>query len=182
MSDLFAARAQMGTLLAFHIIFAVLGMGLPVLLVVAEGMWLRTGNPVYLALAKRWSKAFAVLFAVGAVSGTVLSFELGLLWPRFMEFAGGIIGMPFSAEEFAFFIEAIFLGLYLYGWNRLSPKVHWLCGIPILISGTFLAIFVVSTNAWMNSPSDFRIVEVRSSTSIRSRQCSMRPGFSMRCT
>jgi cytochrome d ubiquinol oxidase subunit I len=157
MSDLFAARAQMGTSLAFHIVFAVLGMGLPLLLVAAEGMWLRTGNPVYLTLAKRWSKSFAVLFAVGAVSGTVLSFELGLLWPRFMEFAGGIIGMPFSAEGFAFFIEAIFLGLYLYGWNRLTPRAHWLCGIPIAISGTLSAIFVVSANAWMNSPAGFRI-------------------------
>lgn len=159
MSDLFAARAQMGTSLAFHIVFAVIGMGLPVLLVTAEGLWLKTGNPVYLALAKRWSKAFAVLFAVGAVSGTVLSFELGLLWPRFMDFAGGIIGMPFSAEGFAFFLEAIFLGLYLYGWNRLSPLAHWLCGIPIVISGALSAIFVISANAWMNSPAGFKIVD-----------------------
>lgn len=121
MSHLLAARAQMGTSLAFHIIFASLGIGLPLLFVIAEGLALRTGNPVYLALAKKWTKAFAILFAVGAVSGTVLSFELGLLWPRFMSYAGGIIGMPFSLEGFAFFIEAIFLGLYLYGWNRLSP-------------------------------------------------------------
>ena len=159
MSNLFAARAQMGSSLAFHIIFAALGMGLPVLLVAAEGLWLKTGNPVYLALARRWSKAFAVLFAVGAVSGTVLSFELGLLWPEFMKFAGGIIGMPFSAEGFAFFIEAIFLGLYLYGWNRLSPRAHWLCGLPIAVSGAFSAIFVISANAWMNSPSGFNIVD-----------------------
>lgn len=157
MSDLFAARAQMGTSLAFHIVFAVLGMGLPVLLVIAEGLWLRTGNPVYLALAKRWSKGLAILFAVGAVSGTILSFELGLLWPGFMKFAGGIIGMPFSAEGFAFFIEAIFLGLYLYGWDRLSPRAHWLCGIPIAVSGSLSAIFVVAANAWMNSPAGFRI-------------------------
>jgi cytochrome bd ubiquinol oxidase subunit I len=156
-SDLFAARAQMGISLAFHIVFAVLGMGLPVLLVIAEGLWLRTGNPVYLALAKRWAKALAILFAVGAVSGTILSFELGLLWPGFMRFAGGIIGMPFSAEGFAFFIEAIFLGLYLYGWDRLSPRAHWLCAIPIAVSGTLSAIFVVSANAWMNSPTGFRI-------------------------
>lgn len=158
MSDLTAARVQMGTSLAFHIVFAVLGMGLPVLLLVAEGLWLRTGDAVYLALAKRWSKAFAILFAVGAVSGTILSFELGLLWPRFMAFAGGIFGLPFSAEGFAFFIEAIFLGLYLYGWDRLSPRAHWLCTIPIAVSGTLSAIFVVAANAWMNSPSGFRIV------------------------
>lgn len=159
MSDLFAARAQMGSSLAFHIIFASLGMGLPVLLVVSEGLWLKTENPVYLTLARRWSKAFAVFFAVGAVSGTVLSFELGLLWPEFMKFAGGIIGLPFSAEGFAFFLEAIFLGLYLYGWSRLSPVTHWLCGIPIAVSGTLSAIFVISANSWMNSPSGFTIVD-----------------------
>ncbi len=118
MSDLFAARAQMGSSLAFHIVFAALGMGMPLAMLAAEGLWLRTGDEVYRQLARTWSKAFGVLFAVGAVSGTILSFELGLLWPRFMEFAGGIIGMPFSLEGFAFFLEAIFLGLYLYGWER----------------------------------------------------------------
>lgn len=159
MSDLLAARVQMGTSLAFHIVFAVLGMGMPILLLVSEGLWLRSGKPVYLALARRWAKGFAILFAVGAVSGTILSFELGLLWPRFMEHAGGIIGLPFSAEGFAFFIEAIFLGLYLYGWDRLSPRAHWLTAIPIAISGTLSAIFVISANAWMNSPSGFRIVD-----------------------
>jgi cytochrome d ubiquinol oxidase subunit I len=158
-SDLLAARVQMGTSLAFHIVFAVLGMGLPVLLLITEGLWLRTGNPVYLALARRWAKGFAILFAVGAVSGTILSFELGLLWPEFMRYAGGIIGLPFSAEGFAFFIEAIFLGLYLYGWDRLSPRAHWLCAFPIAISGTMSAIFVISANAWMNSPAGFRIVD-----------------------
>ena len=152
LTDLLAARAQMGTSLAFHIVFAVLGMGLPVLLLITEGLWLRTGNPVYMALVRRWSKGFAILFAVGAVSGTILSFELGLLWPIFMRYAGGIIGLPFSAEGFAFFIEAIFLGLYLYGWDRLSPRAHWLTAFPIAISGTASAIFVISANAWMNSP------------------------------
>ena len=137
MTDLLAARLQMATALAFHIIFAALGMGLPLLLVITEGLWLKTGNPVYLALVKRWVKAFAILFAVGAVSGTVLSFLLGLLWPGFMRYAGGIIGLPFSAEGFAFFTEAIFLGLYLYGWDRLSPRAHWLASIPIAISGAF---------------------------------------------
>jgi cytochrome d ubiquinol oxidase subunit I len=159
MSDLMVARTQMGTSLGFHIIFAALGIGLPLLMVIAEGIYLRTGNPNYLALAKRWSKAFAILFAVGAVSGTILSFLLGLLWPRFMDYAGGIIGMPFSMEGFAFFIEAIFLGIYLYGWNRLSPRAHWLSGIPVAIAGAFSGIFVVSANAWMNSPSGFDIVD-----------------------
>jgi cytochrome d ubiquinol oxidase subunit I len=145
--------------LGFHIIFAALGIGLPLLMVIAEGIGLRTGKPEYMALARRWSKAFAMIFAVGAVSGTILSFELGLLWPGFMKFAGGIIGMPFSMEGFAFFIEAIFLGMYLYGWNRLSPRAHWLTGIPVAIAGLLSGIFVVSANAWMNSPAGFRIVD-----------------------
>jgi cytochrome d ubiquinol oxidase subunit I len=159
MSDLFAARAQMGSSLAFHIVFAALGMGMPVAMLVAEGLWLRSGDEAYLQLARTWSRAFGVLFAVGAVSGTILSFELGLLWPRFMEFAGGIIGMPFSLEGFAFFLEAIFLGLYLYGWERLSPRAHWLTGVPIAISGVTSAIFVVAANAWMNTPAGFRLVD-----------------------
>jgi cytochrome d ubiquinol oxidase subunit I len=147
----------MGTSLGFHIVFAVLGVGLPLLMLIAEGLWLRTKDPVWLALAHRWSKAFGILFAVGAVSGTTLSFELGLLWPRFMAFSGAIFGLPFSAEGFAFFIEAIFLGLYLYGWDRLSPVAHWLTAIPIAVSGAASSVFVVMANAWMNSPTGFRL-------------------------
>ncbi len=116
MSDLFAARTQMALSLGFHILFAVVGIGMPLLMVAAERRWLATRDPVYLELARRWANGTAILFAVGAVSGTVLSFELGLLWPGFMEMAGPIIGMPFSLEGFAFFTEAIFLGIYLYGW------------------------------------------------------------------
>jgi cytochrome bd ubiquinol oxidase subunit I len=159
MSDLMVARTQMATALGFHIIFAAIGIGLPLLMVIAEGISLRTGNPHYMALAKRWSKAFAITFAVGAVSGTILSFLLGLLWPRFMEYAGGIIGMPFSMEGFAFFIEAIFLGIYLYSWDKISPRAHWLSGIPVAIAGALSGIFVVSANAWMNSPAGFDIVD-----------------------
>jgi cytochrome d ubiquinol oxidase subunit I len=151
------ARATMGTSLGFHIVFAVLGVGLPLLMSVAEGLALWRRDEAWMALARRWSKAFGILFAVGAVSGTVLSFELGLLWPRFMAFSGGIFGLPFSAEGFAFFIEAIFLGLYLYGWNRLSPIQHWLTSIPIAISGAASSVFVVMTNAWMNSPAGFQL-------------------------
>jgi cytochrome d ubiquinol oxidase subunit I len=123
---------------------------------IAEGLYLRTGERVYLDLAKRWAKGTAVLFAVGAVSGTVLSFELGLLWPKFMEHAGAIIGMPFSLEGFAFFTEAIFLGLYLYGWERLPGKAHWLAGVIVAVSGIFSGIFVVMANAWMNAPTGFQ--------------------------
>jgi len=145
--------------LAFHIVFAALGIGMPPLMAMAEGMYLRTKQPVYLDLCHRWVKGTAILFAVGAVSGTVLSFELGLLWPGFMEHAGAIIGMPFSLEGFAFFTEAIFLGVYLYGWNRVSPLIHWLSGVVVALSGIFSGIFVVTANAWMNSPAGFKIVD-----------------------
>ena len=158
MSDLLAARSQMAVSLAFHIIFAVIGVGMPALMVLAERRWQKTGDPVYLDLARRWSKGTAILFAVGAVTGTVLSFELGLLWPGFMEFAGGIIGMPFSLEGFAFFTEAIFLGIYLYGWDRISPRAHLWSGIAVAISGAASAVFVVTANAWMNSPAGFELV------------------------
>ncbi len=153
--DLLAARAQMGMSLAFHIVFAVVGIAMPVLMVVAEWRWLRGGDAVYLELARRWAKGTAVLFAVGAVSGTVLSFELGLLWPGFMEVAGPIIGMPFSLEGFAFFTEAIFLGIYLYGWNRISPRAHLVAGIFVAVSGALSGVFVVIANAWMNAPTGF---------------------------
>ena len=158
MSDLLAARSQMAVSLAFHIIFAVVGIGMPVLMVIAERRWQKTGDAIYLELAKRWSKGTAILFAVGAVSGTVLSFELVLLWPEFMKFAGGIIGMPFSLEGFAFFTEAIFLGIYLYGWDRISPSAHLWSGVAVAVSGTASGIFVVTANAWMNSPAGFEIV------------------------
>ena len=157
MSDLLAARAQMALSLAFHIIFAVIGIGMPVLMVIAERTWRKTGDAVHLDLAKRWAKGTAILFAVGAVSGTILSFELGLLWPGFMEFAGPIIGMPFSLEGFAFFTEAIFLGVYLYGWDRISPRAHWWSGVLVAVSGAASAVFVVIANAWMNTPRGFRM-------------------------
>ena len=157
-SHLTAGRSQIGTSLSFHLFFAVLGVGLPLMMLVAEGMHLRTGDPVWRALARRWSKVFAVLFAVGAASGTIISFELGLLFPRFMAYAGGIIGLPFSLEGAAFFLEAIFVGIYLYGWNRLSPLAHWLSGIPIAISAVASAFFIVTANAWMNVPRGFQIV------------------------
>src|SRR3954466_14186524 len=152
-----AGRAQIGTSLAFHLVFALLGVGLPLMMLIAEGMHLRTGDPVWRALALRWSKAFAVLFAVGAISGTIISFELGLLFPRFMAFAGGIIGLPFSLEGFAFFLEAIFLGLSLYRWGRLSPRAHWLSGFPVAISAVASAFFIVTANACMNAPRGFTL-------------------------
>ena len=155
MTDLFAARSQMAMSLAFHIVFAVVGMAMPLLMVLAEGMYLRTRDASWLELARRWSKGTAVMFAVGAVSGTVLSFELGLLWPNFMEHAGPLVGLPFSMEGFAFFLEAIFLGVYLYGWERVPPKLHLAAGVGVLCSGVSSAVFVVSANSWMNTPAGF---------------------------
>jgi cytochrome bd ubiquinol oxidase subunit I len=159
MTDLFAARTQMALSLGFHILFAVVGIGMPLLMVVAERRWLSTQDPIDLELAKRWCKGTAILFAVGAVSGTVLSFELGLLWPGFMEVAGPIIGMPFSLEGFAFFTEAIFLGIYLYGWDRISPRAHLWAGILVAVSGAISGVFIVIANAWMNTPTGFDLVD-----------------------
>lgn len=158
MSDLIAARSQMAMSLGFHIVFAVVGMGMPLLMVLSEWRWLRGGQEVDMLLAKRWAKGTAVLFAVGAVSGTVLSFELGLLWPKFMSWAGAIIGMPFSLEGFAFFAEAIFLGVYLYGWDRVQPKAHLAAGVLVAVSGAASGMFVVFANAWMNTPTGFRLL------------------------
>lgn len=130
---------------------------MPLMMVLAEWRWRRTGDAAYLELAKRWAKGTAILFAVGAVSGTVLSFELGLLWPGFMAFAGPIIGMPFSLEGFAFFTEAIFLGVYLYGWNKVGPRAHLVAGVIVALSGAASAVFVVMVNAWMNAPVGFEL-------------------------
>lgn len=157
MDILTAARAQMALSLGFHMIFAAFGIGLPLLMLIAEGLALRTGKPHYRELARKWAKGTGVLFAIGAISGTALSFELGLLWPRFMELSGSIVGPAFALEGFAFFIEAIFLGLYLYGWERLSPVAHWLTGIPVMLSGLLSGIIVVAVNAWMQSPVGFEM-------------------------
>jgi cytochrome bd ubiquinol oxidase subunit I len=155
MTDLFAARSQMALSLAFHIVFAAIGIGMPLLMVLSESMWLRTRDRVWLDITHAWARGVAVFFAVGAVSGTVLSFELGLLWPKFMEYAGPIVGMPFSLEGFAFFTEAIFLGIYLYGWERVGARAHWWAGVAVAISGAASALFVLAVNGWMNAPTGF---------------------------
>jgi cytochrome d ubiquinol oxidase subunit I len=152
------ARMQMALSLGWHIVLACLGVGLPGLTAFAEWRGIRTGQAAYTRLAHRWARAMGVLFAVGAVSGTILSFELGLLWPGLMGTYGQVIGLPFALEGFAFFIEAIFVGIYLYGWDRLSPRAHLLTAVPIVISGVASAFFVVSANAWMNQPRGFTMV------------------------
>lgn len=155
MGDLEYARAQMGVSLAFHIVFAAVGVAMPAFMALAEWCWLRTGDAAWRELSKRWAKGTAILFAVGAVSGTVLSFELGLLWPAFMEFSGSVIGLPFALEGFAFFTEAIFLGILLYGWDRVSPGMHLFAAVVVALSGAASAGFVTCANAWMNTPAGF---------------------------
>jgi cytochrome d ubiquinol oxidase subunit I len=159
--DLMAARLQMALSLGWHIIIACFGVGMPAVTVLAEWRGHRTGDPNYALLARRWAKAMGVLFAVGAVSGTVLSFEMGLLWPGMMGVYGEVIGLPFTLEGIAFFIEAIFIGIYLYAWDRLSPRLHLLTAIPVLVAGVASAFFVVTANAWMQQPTGFDVANGR---------------------
>lgn len=158
MDDFLAARSQMALSLGFHIIYACIGMVMPFFMAIAHYKWLVTKDITYRNITKAWSKGVAIFFATGAVSGTVLSFELGLLWPGFMKHAGPIFGMPFSLEGTAFFIEAIALGFFLYGWDKLNKWFHWFTGIVVGVSGLASGILVVAANAWMNSPSGFEYV------------------------
>jgi cytochrome d ubiquinol oxidase subunit I len=158
MDNVLAARALMGISLGFHIIYATIGIGLPFMLMIAEGLSLRSGDELYHRLARSWIRPAGVLFAIGAVSGTILSFELGLLWPRFMEFSGPLIGLAFSMEGFAFFTEAIFLALYIYGEQRLSRRMLFFCTVILTIASAASAVFVISANAWMNTPAGFSLV------------------------
>src|SRR4051794_30724111 len=153
------ARTQMGASLGFHIIFACFGIAFPAVLVVAHWIGLRRGDAVALLLARRWSKVMAVVFAVGAVSGTVLSYELGLLWPTLMGTYGAAYGIPFSVEAIWFFVEAIFTAIYLYGWRHLPPWLHWWTGVPLVVSGLLGAFSVVAANSWMNQPSGFTLTD-----------------------
>ena len=158
MDDFIAARSQMALSLGFHIVFSCIGMVMPFFMAIAHFYWLKTKDPVYKNITKAWSKGVAIFFATGAVSGTVLSFELGLLWPYFMKNAGPIFGMPFSLEGTAFFIEAIALGFFLYGWDKFNPWFHWFTGVIVGISGIVSGILVVAANSWMNSPAGFDFV------------------------
>lgn len=155
--NLFPAREQMALSLGWHIIFSCFGIAFPVLTVFAEWRGHRRGNAALTELAHTWAKAMGVLFAAGAVSGTLLSFEMGILWPGLMDRFGEIFGFPFVLEGYAFFIEAIFVGIYLFGWNRMSPRAHMLSALPMIVSGMAGAFFVVAANAWMNNPTGFRL-------------------------
>jgi cytochrome bd ubiquinol oxidase subunit I len=154
---LLQARQMQALSFAVHIPLVCFGVAFPALVLGMEWLGRRHGDPVLLALARRWSKVMIALFAVGVVTGTILSFELGLLWPEFMASYGDVFGLAFALEGFSFFVEAIFIAIYVYGWDRLSPRAHMLAGIPVLVAGFSGSLFVISVNGWMNHPSGFRL-------------------------
>ncbi|MCP3059105.1 cytochrome ubiquinol oxidase subunit I [Myxococcus sp. K38C18041901] len=176
MTDLLYARAQMGLSLGFHIVFAAAGVALPVLMVLSDWKARRTGDADYVKLSQKLAKGTAILFAVGAVSGTMLSFELGLLWPEFMGRYGEVIGLPFSLEGVAFFTEAIFLGIYLYGRERVSPNLHLFSGVMVALSGAASAFFVTLVNVFMNDPSGF-VATAEGPTNIEPLVAMFSPGW-----
>jgi cytochrome bd ubiquinol oxidase subunit I len=154
---LLEARQMQALSFMVHIPLVCFGIAFPVTVLFVEWMYLRTGDELYLTLARRWSKVMVALFAVGVITGTILSFEMGLLWPSFTATFGSVFGLGFAIEGFSFFIEAIFIGIYVYGWGRLSPRVHLATGIPIVITGFTGSWMVISVNAWMNHPGGFRL-------------------------
>ena len=155
---LFEARQMQALSFAVHIPVVCFGIAFPAFVILIEGLWLRTGDPLYRTIAKRWSKVMLALFAVGVVTGTILSFELGLLWPNFMATFGEVFGLGFTLEAFSFFVEAIFIAVYVYGWDRLSPRAHFLSGIPVVAAGFTGSLMVLTVNAWMNNPGGFTLV------------------------
>ncbi len=157
--DRVEARQMQALSLGVHIPIVCFGIAFPAMILFVEGLYLRTGDPAYKALAKRWSKVALVLFAVGVVTGTILSFEFGLLWPEFMASFGEVFGVAFGLEGISFFVEAIFIAIYVYGWDRLPRRTHFLAGVPIVISGFTGTFFVLSVNSWMNNPQGFDVVD-----------------------
>ena len=155
------ARQLQALSLTVHIPLVCFGIAFPSMVLFAESRYLRTGDPVYRVIARRWSKVMLTLFAVGVVTGTILSFEFGLLWPDFVASFGNVFGLGFALEGFSFFVEAIFIGIYVYGWDRLKPRTHFLTGIPIVIAGVSGSTFVIAVNAWMNHPGGFHIHDGR---------------------
>src|SRR5215471_4689569 len=157
-SYLLQARQMQALSFAVHIPLVCFGIAFPALVLFIEWRYLRTGDVVYRTLARRWTKVLVTLFAAGVVTGTVLSFEMALLWPNFTATFGSVFGLGFAIEGFSFFLEAIFIGIYVYGWSRLSPRAHFLSGIPIAITGFTGSLMVITVNGWMNHPSGFRLV------------------------
>src|ERR671938_560770 len=159
--DAVLARQMQAMSLAVHIPIVCFGISFPAMILFMEGLYLRTGNATYKALAKRWSKVALVIFAVGVVTGTILSFEFGLLWPDFMASFGDVFGIGFALEGISFFVEAIFIAIYVYGWDRLSHRAHFLSGVPIVLSGFAGSFNVIAVNGWMNNPQGFDVVDGR---------------------
>jgi cytochrome d ubiquinol oxidase subunit I len=155
---LLEARQMQALSFAVHIPLVAFAISFPAMVLFVEWLGLRTGDPLYTTLARRWAKVMVTLFAVGAITGTVLSFEMGMLWPNFTGTFGSVFGVGFAIEGFSFFLEAIFIGVYVYGWGRLSPRAHLLSGLPIVITGITGSLMVVTVNAWMNHPAGFRLV------------------------
>jgi cytochrome d ubiquinol oxidase subunit I len=156
--DTHLARQMQALSFAVHIPIVCFGIAFPAMFLFVEGLHLRTGDPTYKELARRWSKVALVLFAVGVVTGTILSFEFGLLWPDFMATFGDVFGIGFALEGISFFVEAIFIAIYVYGWDRLSPRAHFLSGVPVVIAGFTGSFNVIAVNGWMNSPEGFDVV------------------------
>jgi cytochrome bd ubiquinol oxidase subunit I len=156
---LLEARQMQALSLGVHIPLVCFGISFPAIVLFVEALFLRTGNPVYKAVAKRWSKVMLILFAIGVVTGTILSFELGLLWPQFMEQWGEVFGFAFAVEGLAFFVEAIFIAIYVYGWDRLSPRLHFLSGLPVALAGILGSTSVIAVNGWMNNPQGFTLTD-----------------------
>jgi cytochrome bd ubiquinol oxidase subunit I len=154
---LLQARQMQALSFAVHIPLVCFGVAFPSMVLLVESLYVRTGDETYRALAKRWSKVMIALFAVGVVTGTILSFEMGLLWPNFMATFGDVFGLAFGLEGFSFFLEAIFIAIYVYSWDRMSSRAHLLCGVPVVLAGFTGSLFVISVNAWMNHPSGFRL-------------------------
>jgi cytochrome d ubiquinol oxidase subunit I len=156
--DALEARRMQALSLAVHIPIVCFGIAFPAMFLFVHGLYLRTGKPHYKALAKRWSKVALIIFAIGVVTGTILSFEFGLLWPDFMASFGEVFGLAFGLEGVSFFVEAIFIAIYVYGWDRLSPRAHFLTGVPIVVSGLSGSFNVIAVNGWMNNPQGFDVV------------------------
>src|SRR6202167_4375406 len=155
---LLQARQMQALSFSVHIPLVCFGIAFPAMILLVEWRYLRSGDELYRTLARRWTRIMVALFAVGVITGTILSFEMGLLWPNFTATFGSVFGLRFAIERFSFFLEAIFIGIYIYGWDRLSPRAHFLSGIPIAIAGVTGSLMVIGVNAWMNDPIGFRLV------------------------
>jgi cytochrome d ubiquinol oxidase subunit I len=154
---LLEARQMQALSFAVHIPLVAFGISFPAMVLFVEWLWLRSGDRLYRTLAQRWTRVMVALFAVGVITGTILSFEMGLLWPNFTATFGGVFGLGFAIEGFSFFMEAIFIGIYVYGWGRLSPRAHFVTGLPIVVTGFTGSLTVISVNAWMNHPGGFQL-------------------------